>query len=164
MNKVTKKKRKKRNTMIISSLCLILGVLIGIIVGMSFFKTEENTTNNDKTLYEIETPYCTLYYPNQWDNEIKIEQIEDEAYIVKFSALLDNKGKQHLFDVIFNSESQELGYFDTKDGKVSVDVIPADIIFDDTWTDAEKNMIYSMQEEINYMIEKLTEQDGFVEY
>lgn len=166
---------KKRRITIIALLCFILGIVVGSVISLEIYNYQkikvienediENCEQNTNSQFlEIETPYCTLYYPNLWENVIEIEKIEDEIYIVKFSVTLEGKGKQHLFDIVFNDEDKGVGYFNTKDGKINVNMISVDILFDDTWTEVEKNRIYAMQEEANSTLELLRNQPGFKEY
>lgn len=131
-------------------------------------KNDEETTSLIETQeiqgdFEIETPYCNLYFPAKWENQVSIEKIEEEQYIVQFFGNIEGEEQQHLFDVLFSgTEGIKIGDLTMVDGTViPVYIYSVEQQMNENWTEEEKNIIYAMQEDINYTIEKIEELDNF---
>lgn len=107
----------------------------------------------------IETPVVNLNYPEKWENQIRIEQIDGEPYIVRFFATLERKDEKHIFDIIFGkTEGILLGTLNETDVYLNY----AEVVFDESWSDEDADTIYAMQEDVNGIIEMLQEEEGFV--
>ncbi len=112
--------------------------------------------------FAIETPYCTLYYPVQWQEQVRIEAVEGDAYTVQFYAQMEGKEEQHLFDVYFGSaEGSKIGDIKVADGttySVSIASYESEM---EGWTEEEKTTIWVMQEAVNHLISKLEANESF---
>lgn len=179
-----KKSKKKKNSPLVPILCLIIGILIGIIAAMVFFnkdngKSDSSTATVEQTdaneaeevkstieemieseeAFTIETPYGNLYYPAKWEGQFRVESVEDDNYTVQFYATLEGKEEQHLFDIVYGEvEGVALGTLD----ETEVYMVYGDISLDGDWTEEEENTIYAMQEDVNYLMGMLQKEEGFV--
>lgn len=176
---------KSRN--IIGILIAVICVLVLIIVVMAIGKKDNGANDSTKDVpivteseivqetevatpepteviefYEIETPYVNLHYPVKWQNNTRIEIEEGKVYKVHFYATVEGREEQLLFSIGFNNpEGYELGNLTTSDGTtVNVTVESFDVAMDD-WTEAEQNVIYGMDKDINFIIQELAKDDLF---
>lgn len=111
--------------------------------------------------FTIETKFCNLHYPEKWENQVSTEIKEDSVYSVQFFAELEGKDPVHIFDIVFGGEEGALtGYF-SEDGKeIPVYIVGMEINVEG-WTDEELNVLYMMQEDVNYIIGMLQKEAGF---
>lgn len=117
--------------------------------------TETAEPNSDET-FEIETSFANLQYPQKWQNKIRSEETENG---VEFYSKLDGKDEKLVFTLEFGeSEGYHLGTM----GETDVYIVEAELDFDETWTDEEKQEIYDMQEAVNVILQGLAETDEFV--
>ena len=145
--------RQSKNKFI--TVCIMAVVVMSILFLMG--------CSTDKKDFEIETPHCTLYYPAKWKEQVRIETVEGNAFRVEFYGQVEGKEEQHLFDIAFGGEEgYTLGHLITKDdSKIAVNIVSYDFAPGEGWQDAEANIIYAMQEDINYIIDKLEELEEF---
>lgn len=182
-----KRSRKKKKNPLIPVLCLIMGILLGIIGAMLLMGEErgKDTTNrvesNETTeqqvtsqntveemlkeeAFKIKTAYGDLYYPLKWEKQIRVNQVEGDVHTVQFFAKVEGKEEVHIFDIEFGGENGSLlGYVEEKNGeKVSINIISHDLELSEEWSTEEKNIIYAMLEDLNYIIGMLQKKDGVV--
>lgn len=135
-------------------------------------ETSASTENSSLTIgspddsreaIEIVTKYGTLLYPLEWESNLRTEIVDKEEYKVEFYGTVENKNEQHLFDLIFNgTDGYNLGTLKTESGEdVAINIVSYDFELDDTWIEDEKFVLYSMQEDINYIIGMLAEGGNF---
>ena len=129
-------------------------------------KIEKDAVESQESLetgFEIETPYCMLYYPEKWKEQVRIEKVGGDVFKVEFYGQVEGKEEQHLFDLLLGgTEGYTLGYLATKDeNKVAINIISYSLELGEDWQNAEVNTIYAMQEDVNYTIDKLEELDEF---
>lgn len=166
--KLKQKFRRERRKKIIAgvsiaSVMLLLVIAIGILFSKSNSNTDHkvNVIENDGLL-EIETKYCSLYYPSKWKDSITVKYSNEAGYKIEFYGNIKKKETLHLFDICFNSDDGELlGYFNREEA-VNVSFNVYEVKFDETWTQDEKDQIYSMQEDVNYIIKMLEKEDDYV--
>lgn len=122
------------------------------------------TTSDEATeVYEIETPYCTLMYPDKWENKVRTEVGVEDICEVKFYCAIEGKPEIELFDVIFGGEEgYKIGELYNDNGTISVYVITYDLELDDSWSENEQLEILGMQEDINTIISNLNELNSFI--
>jgi hypothetical protein len=91
-----------------------------------------------------------------------VKYSNEAGYKVEFYGNIKGKEEIHLFDVCFNSDDGTLlGYFDRKEAvNISIDV--KEVSFNVDWTQKEMDHIYSMQEDVNFVIDKLELEDDYV--
>lgn len=111
----------------------------------------------------IETPYCPLYFPGQWSEGLKTE-IKEEDWVASVT-FYGNVGGEDvlLFTLYFGGASgYPVGIFQTEDGMMlDVTMENNDFELKDSWSAGEADRICAMQEALNYVLEKLSEEDGF---
>lgn len=113
-----------------------------------------NTVNN----LEIETPYCTIYYPANWTDVVYCEEDTSEAgiYKVHFYAQLESEKCIRLFSFWFGGDTgDQVGAVMGQDGIP----VPVNLIMEQMQTEGldevELEQIFAMQEASNQVIEKL---------
>lgn len=120
-------------------------------------ETEEVTEPEVETVpetpdVEIETPYCTLYFPGEWEELLQVEQVKGDVHKVIFSCKLDDSRTVELFRFLFGGEDG-IGAVKAPDGKlINVSVKSAEIKPEDDWTTSQINMVFSMQEALNEVL------------
>ena len=108
---------------------------------------------------EIETHYCTLYYPGRWKNNLRTEYIEvkaDNVYQVNFYGYFEHREVRHMFSIYFGGdEGEQLGAVMGPDGiPVPVNILMAELDVTDL-TESEQETLYSMQEASNELIQMI---------
>lgn len=126
---------------------------------------KSNDSIQDETaFYEIETKYCKLYFTETWKEQIEVRYSEEAGYKAEFYGLVEGKDAQHLFDVCFNSDDGDLlGYLDNEGEIVNISIDVMELEMDKSWTQEELDQLYSMQEEMNYVMNSLSRNENYVE-
>lgn len=111
----------------------------------------------------IETPYGNLCFPGDWAPFLKTE-ITENPYTVAFFAVLDNReAPQKLFAISFGGKAENAAAaVKTAEGYAAVSVIYESFEPDASWSDGEVNIVYSMQEALNAVLENLPLEDADV--
>lgn len=131
-------------------------------------RQEQSVNTIDEMLeqegFTVTTPLVDLYYPEKWKEKIRVGQIEGDIHVVQFWATIKEKEEIHIFDIVFGSEEEYvLGYFEGENKeKIPVNIISYDFELSEDWTEEERNELYVMMEDINYIINRLQEEDGFM--
>lgn len=101
----------------------------------------------------VKTPYCTLYYPVVWQDQVRVDQVEKETYRVRFYGRVDGKGEKLLFSVIFGGdEGEQVGVVTTdQDEKIPVYIVMENLILPG-WSEEDAAEIYAMQEAVNQLL------------
>ena len=173
---------KKNNSGLKLIFCIVLLGLVTVGAGVLFFidnKEEkpsaekdnqtivvaDDTSSQDEVAsYEISTKYCKLYFPEIWRDKIEVRCTEKEGYKAAFYGVTEGKESKHLFDVCFDSDKGILlGYLEYEDTIVNISVDIKELEFDDSWNQEEIDLIYSMQEEMNFVIDTLGKNEHYVE-
>lgn len=131
--------------------CLLLCVLL---MGACSAKKEPEQVE----AISVETIYGTLYYPEQWAEFAQIDQEEEDGVVsVFFSAAFDDE-HYSLFTVkIDGSDGAYAGQITDKSGDThDVRVIMEKLNGIDELPENEKNRLYAMQEDLNFVIEHLS--------
>lgn len=114
-------------------------------------EVKEEVKEDSEKYMEIETPYTTLLYPEQWADALQIEVTEGDEYVVSFSADVEGETKQPLFDLTFGDGlDNKMGSIQLDNGSivdVAVNFVSLDNVNNDT--------ILSMQEAANELLSKL---------
>lgn len=105
----------------------------------------------------VETAYCRLHFPLKWEEALQIAYGEDGDRTVAFYGQLRPKKRQKLFSVGFDvAEGSPVGTISDGSGRpVTVSVLLTEFHPDSGWTEEEADIIYEMQEAVNYLIQKL---------
>lgn len=116
--------------------------------------------------FSIDTPYGAISYPLKWKEQIRTEAVEQgDSYTVQFHGTVEGREEVHLFDIIFAGENgYNIGHLTTDKGtKVAVNIVSYDFKENDEWTDEEYNTYCAMQEDVNYIIQVLLQNEDFEE-
>ncbi len=115
---------------------------------------EVGTVNN----LELETPYCTLYYPAIWSGNITVEHddTQEAVYKVHFYSRIEGTESQLLFSVYFGGdEGEQIGAVMSSDNIP----VPVNIIMGQLETEGlaeyDIELLYEMQEASNDLIDRL---------
>ena len=107
---------------------------------------------------EIETPYCTLYYPARWAGTVRYEVDDswDVVYKVHFYSRISGLENQLLFSIYFGGdEGDQLGAVMSSEGiPVPVNLLLARLNMEGI-SEAEAELLYAMQEASNQLIERI---------
>lgn len=110
----------------------------------------------------VETPYGTLYYSTTWEDQIVVEQEAGDVHKITFKGKVEGKGEQPLFTFYFGGDDGELiGYFETEEVDIPIGLIIEEFEPGADWSQEDINAIYSMQEEMNVVIDSLSKIDNF---
>lgn len=141
---------------------LVILILIMLFSGCnSDMKENIGFYSTDEDVFDIETPYCNLQYPVEWEDAVIISNEElDNGYKVNFVAVIEGD-ELPLFDIVFESnEGAPLGTL-KKDGKdISVSLISYNPELEN-YTEDQQMDFAGMSEDINVIISKLLEQYEF---
>ena len=115
--------------------------------------TEPTTGGNKEDVQDpnIKTPYCTLHYPEEWKNFLRVEISEGKTYDVAFYSDLDSGKSQKLFTIRFGGSEEDAYAMLKMSGGKSVPVQVEIVTFkpDNTWSEQEINIVFTMQEALN---------------
>lgn len=106
---------------------------------------------------QIETPYCMLQYPAIWEEWLHTEQKESEnVHRVEFYCCLEEHEQLLMFTVLMGGdEGEQLGVVTNADGIT----VPVNILMntpsEEGLREDEKEILYSMQEALNQLIQQL---------
>lgn len=107
---------------------------------------------------EIETPYCTMYYPARLSGTVTWEQdnSQEEIYKVHFYSRMEGKENQLLFSIYFGGdEGEQLGaVMSAENIPVPVSLLIAQLNLEG-WNAEDAQIVYSMQEASNELIARL---------
>lgn len=106
---------------------------------------------------QFQTPYCTVYYPEMWADSVRFEESTEDGYALKLIAVLDDAREIPLAELYFGkgggfgiwSLQQENGEY------IDVGLELFEIVTDDTWTDEDCQKVFSMQEDMNYLLGRI---------
>lgn len=153
-------------------------ILLGCIVVLSTFElvgcgdtmysgekklSEEIVVSDESGDIEVSTDYCVLHYPALWADRISVT-VESKNGIEKvgFYGTVDNHEKQLLFEIVFNSDDGiELGKLSIDKDTVPVCMNVPELVFDETWNSDEQTTLFAMQEDLNYVVEKMRSTENF---
>jgi len=123
-------------------------------------EVKEPQTTGD---YIIETPYYDLHFPNEWKDFLVTETTDGTPYTVAFYANLDTRDEQQkLYTVSFGgSADTAAAAVKASDGKyIALNVENVTFVPDSSWTSRDINIVFTMQETLNYVLEKLPLEDA----
>ena len=125
----------------------------------------EHTDPQGETLSDIvvQTFVCDLHYPKNWEMYLHTELVSEEPCTVRFAADLEGKTRVAMFDVTLSTEAEDpVGSLTGGDGEIwLLSLTYHDFAPDDSWSESEKNLVYAMMEDINYMLDCLSQTNGF---
>lgn len=131
--------------------------------------TAQETTVPEETIAVVEyedhlipTPYVDLHFPGEWASFLQTQTEEGMPYTVTFYAVLDNRQEpQELFAIQLDGDpGNAIGAVKGSDGQYAA-VNAESFAFepDDTWNDRDINIVYTMQEAMNYVLSNMVLED-----
>lgn len=150
--KYLKKEEKKK-----SKLPLIMGVLLVclavLVVGVWFFKSEKRGAQT--AAVEIQTPYGNLRLQGDWVPYLRYEVVRGDVTELTFAAEIAGTNVK-LFDLYLGSEEGFVGYLTTDSSEsVPVGAVVYDIALAESWTQAEEELAFTMQDALNEILAQL---------
>lgn len=134
-------------------------VLVGLNLTTPQEKPQETEPVEDDEAMTIDTPAGELVYPARWKDYLKLEIRQENGYTVEFYAMLEGFDPVHLFDVHLDREQgiyvMDLPASDGSVMKLYVDIF--EIEPDNSWTEAQKAIVFAMQEDMNFLLAALME-------
>ena len=109
----------------------------------------------------IDTPYCKLYLPKRWVEELRIAVDESDGYEVVFSAVIGQHDPVRIFAVNFGGSESRGHAVHTLKTENDVPFVVRARIFDlDTqgWATVDRSTLLAMQEDLNHLLEKLQQE------
>lgn len=148
----------------ISVIYNMLECLNDVLAGLNLTTPQEEPVHNQTTLppesdeaMTIDTPAGGLRYPARWKDYLKLEVRDEQAYAVEFYTDLEGFDPVLLFTIYLGGDQgiyvTDITAPDGSQVKLYVDFteIEADI----NWTDAQKAIVFAMQEDINFLLSEL---------
>lgn len=110
-------------------------------------------------MLSVTNPHCTLQFPVRWKDFLVTEQTENEetgVYSVLFYGKLPGRERCLMFTILFGGdEGEQLGVVLNDLGEyVTVNILIADMNLDG-WSQEDTQIICSMQEAVNELIDQL---------
>lgn len=120
-------------------------------------EVQQPVQTEDVPYVTVSTPYGDLYFQDQWEDLMKIEQKEtDDSVEVAFSAEINDMTYTLFYVTIGSGGGTPVGELTGPDGvKREVFVRSNEMEDIPELSDGERNRLYAMQEDINYIIENL---------
>lgn len=118
----------------------------------------ESAGNVDPDDLKLDTPYMELHYPAKWMDYLSIEVTEGDAYSVSYSGVIGSHPAQHLFTVHFGGDQGvSLKTVKGENGEmVEIRIELTELELDGTWSAEERTIITTMQEDLNYLLGKMS--------
>lgn len=166
---------KKKEKILIVVLLLILAVGIAVVMALSMKKKDsdiekekENKKSEaaaeEKEKTEIKTPVGTLVFPEEWDQDVQIEDTSSEdRYSVSFYGKVGSD-KVFLFEISIGEKGSgyQLGSAPDEDGKKQLLWLNiSEIVSDSSWSEEEVSYINTLQSCVNDLIDQFYQMKGF---
>ena len=124
--------------------------------GLEAVATETVATEYEDLVFDF--PYGKLYFPGQWKDYVRFEYHEGAEITAVLYGTIGDHPDIALFQMVFGSPSSNCeGIFTTTEGKkFGVSLILNELELDDTWNQEQQQILLSMQESVNHMLEKMS--------
>ena len=109
----------------------------------------------------VDTPYGKLYFPAFWQEELRTTVDTTDGYEVIFEAAIDGHDPLALFAVNFGGSEATGTIVHTMldENDVPIHVRLRTFVLDtEGWSSLDKTIVMSMQEDLNYLLNKLIEE------
>lgn len=121
---------------------------------------QEETAQKVWETLTVETPYGTLSCQSAWGQNLFAEVLEGQECTVTFFGKVGEMDAIPLFSIIYGGDSGRL-LGELEEGKISVYLQYYGLQADGSLTQDAMDKLYSMQEEVNRVIQSLKEIPGF---
>lgn len=125
--------------------------------------TEGQTETAGSDVIEITTDYCTMYYPNEWEEYLDIREECVEASVVKHFYCLIADEEYRLFTICFGETEvgNLFGYLPADGGKVAVYIDCSFLPTDHTLTEEQVQTFYNMLDGVNSITQSIAACEGY---
>lgn len=122
-------------------------------VGSHSSTSASNLTKEEveEPTYAIETAYGELVYPEQWEDQARIEQKDG---VITFYGTVGDEKEVALFSLAFDVAPTEGSYLGKFNGQ-EIFIVDSPLEFDDSWNDEDKEIALEMQDGANVVIQGL---------
>lgn len=149
------------------AICLLLILVAALFVGCGDANNSGSATSDTATEATekaedivIKTKYVDLHYPLLWEDRFSYEVSEEDPYTVTCFATVDEHKPIEIFSIVFDGDKGDI--VGTIDG-TTIGLVLSQPKYDKTWSEGQRSAIVAMQEDINYILDKLNETDGYTE-
>lgn len=151
----------RKNKLVCPLILCFLTIII--FVGCSSPKTPADLYPTDMESFYVNTSYGTLEFPEKWEKYIVSEIItEGDTEVVQYWVEIGDYDKVHIFDIVFAGEGYYVGSIIKDNGqKIDVRVVSYDVELGDDWLDEDVNTVYAIVEDLNFLLVKLNNIQGF---
>jgi hypothetical protein len=115
----------------------------------------------DGEAMSFNTPYCKLYLPKRWLEEIRVSVDESDGYEMVFSAVIGTHEPVKVFAVNFGGSEERGQVVCTLNTENDVVFAVRARIFDletEGWGSVDRSTLVTVQEELNFLLEKLMQE------
>ena len=177
-DKITIKKSNVTIIAVISVVVLVVFIVLTVYISSQISSKANNSDSANSTLsnvessqlesenYEmldIETDYCVLKYPSQWEKYLEVkDDTTDGVFTKTFLCNISNLNIK-MFEIHFGkSEIGDLvGYITTGDEKTPVYVEYGEFSGDNSLSKDDETIIYAMFEGVNDVVQSIKKSNGF---
>ena len=130
-----------------------------IISNLQFVEGPYQVNSEDRFLQEnmaFDSQYMQLFYPEKWEKNLSITENGDT---VEFYCCLEGREPIKIFSVIFfDYSAAKLGTVND----IPVSLVLENIQEEDNWSEEEREILYTMQEDSSIIIDGLVKYNGLV--
>lgn len=135
-----------------------MDLIDNILSNMHFTELSEIDDSAAPDFVMVETPFADIAYRTNYQDNLEIQINDGEAYEVAFYCAIPQKDSIKLFTYVFGrEEGTVVGYLN----ETPVSLLVHEPALDDTWSEAEAEIYYTMQEEMGHLIDELVKINGF---
>ena len=162
---------KQTLLVLILSVALAVSLTVNVVLGILWPSSSDGeqhpstepeivTSDPNKSMMEITTPYGTLGYPEEYADTLFHEGYEENGVYTHTFFMRHGEDKVELFAICFGDETvgTPIGFV----GEIAVNVTSTALMTDDSWTEADEELFGNMQMAVNDVIASLHTWDHFV--
>ena len=108
----------------------------------------------------IDTPYCTLYFPARWKEELQLKVEQTDGYDLIFSAVIGDHEAIPIFAVNFGGSDAmgQVAHTMVTENQIHFNVRARIFALKtEGWSSVDKSTVVAMQEDMNHLLAKLLE-------
>lgn len=135
-----------------------IDLIDSILSNMNFTEIAEMANSAEYTEVMVETPFADIAYRTNYQDNLEIQINDGEAYEVAFYCAMPQKEAIKLFTYAFGREDGTIvGYLND----TPISLVIHEPALDETWSEEEIEIYYTMQEEVGHVIDELVKISGF---
>lgn len=136
--------------------------LDGLISQLEFVeRTEESVA--PVTDYVVQTPFCQLKYPLNWQALLRTEITEGDCWTVRFFAVTEGHDDVPLFDITLSTQpGGHTGSFtDVRGNACYLLLTTHEFVPDESWDEGGKNLVLAMAADAACILNALAQSNGY---